>query len=225
MFDHITPFNFPQLEVIEKNGFRYYVSPNRILLPSVTTVLGATEHPTLKLWKKRVGEKESTKISKRAADRGNIIHSLAEKYLNNEKINKNDVMPWIWALFLQIKPFLDKMGTIYCLEQCLYSEILRIAGRVDCIGYFENKLIVIDFKGSTKPKKLEHIENYCCQATAYSLMFNEMHRNVGIVNSAISEAIIVIAVEQDVPQFFHISISDYSTRLLQLIQNFHIKHC
>ena len=72
-------------------------------------------------WRKRVGEEEANKISKRASTRGNKTHKLAELYLSNLSISKykNDVMSM--GMFNQIKPYIDKIDNIHALEAPLYS--------------------------------------------------------------------------------------------------------
>ena len=41
------------------------------------------------------------------------------------------------------------------LEAPLFSRELKMAGRVDCVGIFENRLSIIDFKTSSKFKTEE----------------------------------------------------------------------
>lgn len=214
MFNHIENY-FPLLPVEEVKGIRYYRAPSGALLPSVTSVLGAVEKPEIIKWRAKVGEKKSEQIRQRATDRGHIIHDMCEAYLKNEPINKSKVMPYVYALFLSIKPYLNKISDIRCLETCLYSEKIGIAGRVDCIGVYDDLLMVMDFKGSTKVKTLEQIPNYCMQACAYSLLYEDMS---GI---HIDNAIIIMAVEQDKPLIFKIKTADYKDHLLQLIADFY----
>lgn len=59
------------------------------------------------------------------------------------------------------------------MEGALYSDKLKLAGRVDCIAEYENELAIIDFKSSTEPKKREWIENYIAQECAYAMMYYE----------------------------------------------------
>ena len=51
---------------------------------------------------------------------------------------------------------------------------MGLAGRVDCIAEHANELAIIDFKGSTRNKELRQVDNYMMQATAYSLMWQDM---------------------------------------------------
>lgn len=214
MFNYIGN-DFALLEVTEVNDIRYYKAPSGALLPSVTSVLGSIDNPGITKWRKNVGEKKAEQIRQRAVDRGHEIHSLCESYLKDEKIDKLKMMPFIYALFLSIRPHLNKISNIKCLETCLYSEKLGIAGRVDCIANYNDTLMVLDFKGSTKPKKLEQITNYCLQACAYALLYENM---TGIL---ITDAIIIMAVEQDIPLTFPIKVLDYKEQLLHVINQFH----
>jgi genome maintenance exonuclease 1 len=78
-------------------------------------------------------------------------------------------------MFGVIKKFLkDNLNNIHALENPLYSEVLRVAGRVDCIAEWNGKLSVIDFKTSSKEKKKSWIEHYFIQASTYAIMFYEM---------------------------------------------------
>jgi genome maintenance exonuclease 1 len=78
----------------------------------------------------------------------------------------------------------------------MYSDHLRIAGTVDCIGEFDGKLSVIDFKTAAKPKDRSYIENYFMQCSAYAIMFEEKF------DIPISQIVIAVAVEDGDPQVF-----------------------
>ena len=73
-------------------------------LPSVTTVLGAQKKQGIMEWRKRVGEAEANRISKQATGRGTNVHTLCERYLNNEPLG--DVMPDAVEMFRSLKPLL-----------------------------------------------------------------------------------------------------------------------
>jgi len=121
-----------------------------------------------------VGEEEANKVSGKASRRGTALHSVCEKYLLNEmnELRMQTMMPNIKELFLQLRPELDQnIGKIYSLEQALYSDGLKIAGRVDCIAEWDGELAVIDFKTSSKEKWEDGILNYFMQCSAYAEMF------------------------------------------------------
>ena len=99
-------------------------------------------------------------------------------------------------------------------EGALYSDKWGVAGRVDCIAEYEDKLSVIDFKTSTKDKKEEWIENYFIQGTAYAKMFTER------TNIPCDQLVIFIMPDSGVPQIFIKSVDDYTPLLITAIEDF-----
>jgi len=166
-FKHIVESLKTELLSEENDSGRYYLTPEG-KYPSVTTVTGWEKRKFFAEWRKNNPEE-----AKRTVNRGNKLHSLVEKYLNNEKLDKKEIDPFTLDLFIQMKKDVDRIDNIHALELPLYSNLLKLAGRVDCIAEFDGQLAVIDFKGSTKNKRKEDIENYFMQATAYSIMWKE----------------------------------------------------
>ena len=72
-----------------------------------------------------------------------------------------------------IKPELDRIDNIHGLESKLFSDHLEVAGTVDCVGEYDGKLSIIDFKTSSKLKTKEQIKNYFMQTAAYAVAFEE----------------------------------------------------
>ena len=205
-----------ELEAKTTESGRVYYTPSGKAYPSVTTVLGSLSKDAIDAWRKRVGEEEADRISGRASRRGEALHLTCEKYLLNEMsdLKIRSMMPNIKQLFMQLRPELDKnIGKIYAVEQPLYSDKLRIAGRVDCIAYWNGRLSIIDFKTSTKEKLEENILGYFLQCTAYAEMFEEL------TNKRIETIVVAIAVEEGSPQIFVRQKYMYRTQLLQLLSN------
>lgn len=210
--------DFPELETVSINGKRYYVTTGGETYPSVTTVLDSmTDKSSLFEWRKRIGEAEANKISRRAANRGTALHLACEKYLLGEEINFEEEMPTTNALFAQAKEELDsKVDNIYCIEKPLVSNKLKVAGRVDLIAEYEDDIAVIDFKTSDKTKRKDWIENYFLQASLYSYMFWEM---TGI---PVKKIVIAICVESETkPQIFIESPVSYIEKSAGLVRAFH----
>ena len=149
-FNHVKleSLNFDLTAVTTDNG-RQYTTPEGKIYPSVTTVLSEYNKKAIFEWRERVGAEEANKISRAASGRGTKLHTVCEKYLLNEMSDMKiqTMMPDTKELFFALKPHLDKnIGNIYSLEQALYSDELRMAGRVDCIAEWDGKLSVIDLK-------------------------------------------------------------------------------
>jgi genome maintenance exonuclease 1 len=111
-------------------------------------VIGAQKKHIFQAWRNRVGEDVANAITKKATSRGTNVHTLCERYLNNESLG--DIMPDAHEMFLSIKPHLNRINNIHYQEQALWSKQLNMAGRVDCIAEFDGVLSVIDFKTSNK---------------------------------------------------------------------------
>lgn len=214
MFVHLDNVPLIDLESITSDNGRLYVTPEGNKYPSVTTVIGATKKKSILEWRKRVGEKEANRISSRAALRGTNLHSMNEDYLNNmfdEEKYKDKVLPLF--MFKHLKPFLDKINNIHVLEGALYSDKLKLAGRVDCIAEYENELAIIDFKTSTEPKKREWIENYIAQECAYAMMYYE---RTGI---KVKKLVTLIACEDgEIQVFQEYDIMNYMKVLMEYIR-------
>ena len=73
-------------EIID--GKRHYEINGIEKLPSVTTILKATEpdekRESLQAWRDRVGEAEATRIVDSAGARGTAMHKILEKYIIEE---------------------------------------------------------------------------------------------------------------------------------------------
>lgn len=199
---------------------RRYITPNGEAYPSVTTVLSEYSKKAIMEWRNRVGEEQANKISNQASSRGTRLHTLCEKYLLNElsPLKLQSEMPDAKELFYKIKPQLDQnIGTIYSLEQALYSDKLRLAGRVDCIAEWNGELSVVDFKTATKEKKEDWIENYFMQCAAYAVMFEER------TGTPINQIVIAIAVANGDSQIFVKQKDDYLRGLNYFIDEYYSK--
>lgn len=203
----------------KETGKRVYLTPEGDSFPSVTTVLGELKKDSIIAWRKRVGEKEANKISTKASRRGTAVHTLCEDYLNNEDAFLKDAMPMNIETFRSIQPILDNhIDNIYAQEVGLYSNHLKLAGRVDCIAEFNGKLSIIDFKTSLRPKKREWINTYFMQEAAYSIMFEE---RTGI---PINQLVTIIAVDNNKPQVFIESRDSWTKPLLSAIVDYHKRY-
>lgn len=198
------------------DGRRYYITPDGEKYPSVTTVLGANEKPWLIQWQAALGKDKAKKETKRCADRGTIIHKLAEAYLDNKTVNTKKFLPVHIADFNKLKLHLNKINNIRSQEVALYSDQLKIAGRVDCVAEYNGTLSIVDFKTSTNNKTEQMIEDYFLQCTAYAIMWHEL------TNESIDNIVVLISVEKGVfPLVFVKSIDKYISPLLKRIHEYH----
>ena len=188
---------YDSLDRAEHSDGRRYVTLDGNAYPSVTTILGIVNEEKIAAWRKRVGEDEANKIGTRAANRGTAVHSITERYINNEVDYAEGFMPNIIQNFNDLKPILDeRLGNIRAQEVPLYSDHLRVAGRVDCVAEFDGTLSIVDFKTSRKLKKKEWITNYFAQEAAYAIMWEER------TGEPITQLVTLITVDDEQPQVF-----------------------
>ena len=188
---------------------RYYILDNGKRLPSVTTVTGFKKNAFFAKWREK-----NPKEAKRVQRRGNKLHSIIEDYVSNKEITLSDIPPLECDLFLGMKDDLDKIDNVRAVEMSLASEKIGLAGRVDCIAEYDGKLSIIDFKGSTRKKSKKNIENYFLQATAYSLMWQEM------TNEKIDQVAIIIGCETGDYQVFTETPVNWVRSLYREIQDY-----
>tara|TARA_B110000444_G_scaffold67422_1_gene63430 strand:+ start:13177 stop:13854 length:678 start_codon:yes stop_codon:yes gene_type:complete len=204
-----------ELSTMYENGKRYYTDgEGTIKYPSVTTVTGILNREHIKLWRERVGAEEANKITKAATNRGTKFHQHVEDYLRQDKkeiIFENILQE---GMFKAVQPVLDEIIPI-ALEAPLYSNELRMAGRVDCVGLWENELSIIDFKSSSKIKKEYMAKPWYIQMTAYAIMVEEM------TGHAVDNITAIVGVEgMNTFQIFEAQPQDYVDELYQLREQY-----
>ena len=200
---------------------RFYETPEGQSYPSVTTITGLLSKASILAWRQRVGDSKADAITKAATTRGNKVHKMAEMYLRNEMASQinlfEDPMPHIEDMFFQLTELLDNsIGIINAIEAPLYSDKLKVGGRVDVIAEWDGELAVIDFKTSSKPKKESWIDGYFMQSSAYALMFEEL---TGI---KINKIVIAIAVENNRSQVFIKDSTEYLQQFIDLRKTYDI---
>ena len=209
MFTHVKELADFAQDKTAPDGSRKYFTESGAAYPSVTTVLSVLSRDAIREWRKRVGAEEANKISRQASTRGTKIHTLCEDILNNKEVDTSKMSLLDREMFDKFRPLLDRIDNIHGQEVALFSDHLRLAGRVDCIAEFDGKLSIIDFKTAKKPKRKEWIENYFAQAAGYAIMYEE---RTGI---PINRSAILIAVEGDEPQVFVETRDNYVNILLE----------
>jgi len=127
-----------------------------------------------------------------------------------------NLVPTMHANFLPIKKVLDeRLGTVYGQELALYSDHLKVAGRVDLVAFFDNKLSIIDYKTAGKLKKKEWITNYFTQESFYAIAFEERTK------IPITQLVTIIAVDgEDDAQIFIEHRDNYDKNLIRCIKEY-----
>ena len=153
---------------------RRYVTLDGNAYPSVTTILSIVNEESIAKWRKRVGEEEANRVGARAATRGTQVHSIIEKYLQNDPDYKEGFLPHVVQSLENLRPLLDKNVTkVYAQEVPLYSDHLQMAGTCDAVVEWAGVPTIVDWKTSRRPKKKANIGNYFMQLAAYAVMWEE----------------------------------------------------
>ena len=216
-------FTYPKSRRSIINGSRHYALDGS-QLPSVTTILKATQSEEdragIAAWKERVGHKEAERIKNEASNRGSSMHSYIEQFLLGkfnldllEENNKSKKM----ATEIIDNGLKNKLSEIWGAEATVYYPG-KYAGTADCIGIYEEKETILDFKQSNKPKKEEYIEDYFLQIGAYSLAHNTVY------NSKITQGAILLCTVDGLFQDFKIQgneLIDFQNKFLDRVEQFY----
>lgn len=216
-FNHIEVPEVKEMTAEMIHGRRYYTTPDGEKYPSITTVLGAKGKDWLNNWRTMLGAEKADKETQRCADRGTAIHDMIEKHLNNDADATKGYSRELIGMFNQARLRLNQnVNNIRIQEAPLFSNRLKVAGRVDCIGEYDGVISVIDFKTSNGNKTSDMIEDYYLQCTAYAIMYYEMY---GVL---IEDIVIIMAVEKGImPLVFKAKIYDYIDPLMERIDYFY----
>ena len=166
-------------EVIE--GKRHYNIDDKEKLPSVTTILSATQsaekREALARWRESKGEEEATRIVDQAGARGTAMHKILEMFiLKQGYLDETEVGKQAHNMALRvIEQGLCNVPEYYGTECTLYYPGLY-AGQTDLVGVHKGQDAIIDFKQTNKPKKREWIEDYCLQLAAYAMAHNFIYK-------------------------------------------------
>ena len=173
-------YRYPKTVREAIDGKRHYLISNE-KLPSVTTILSATEsaekREALARWREAKGEEIATRIVDESAARGTAMHKILEKYILEEGyLDLTNVGRDAHNMAIRvIEQGLCNVPEYYGTECTLYYPGLY-AGQTDLVGVHKGKDAIIDFKQTNKPKKREWIEDYCLQLAAYAMAHNFIYR-------------------------------------------------
>lgn len=175
-------YTYTKLTRDESQGKRLYACPDGSKVPSVTTILDKTKPAESRLalanWKKAVGEVKAQEIVTEAASRGTRMHTYLENYIKGEPLKETVTNPYAQQSLdmakIVVSQGFPKIEEVWGSEVPLYFPELY-AGTTDCVGIHDGDQSILDFKQTNKPKKLEWIDDYFLQLTAYALAHNEIH--------------------------------------------------
>jgi hypothetical protein len=175
-------YTYTKLSRDDSSGKRLYATPDGHKVPSVTTILDKTKPAESRIalanWRKAVGEAKAQQITTEAASRGTRMHKYLEDYVNGEVLKESVSNPYAQQSLVMAKKVIEvgfpKITEVWGVEVPLYFPELY-AGTTDCVGIHDGEQSILDYKQTNKPKKLEYIDDYFIQLTAYATAHNEVH--------------------------------------------------
>ena len=177
----VDKYSYPRSSRAKLGGLRHYtIDGSQKKLPSVTTVLGRTQpkekQESLERWRNRVGLREAQKITRDAAIRGTAMHKYLEDLILGQR--SLDLTPLgVEATRMAeiiVERGLNDCSEIYGIEATLYYPNLY-AGSVDLVAKYKDKISIIDFKQTNKPKQREWIGDYFLQMAAYGMAHDAVY--------------------------------------------------
>ena len=190
-------------------GLRHYtVDGEERRLPSVTTVIAQTKNKedkeSIERWKQKVGEARAEEIKNEAANRGTAMHKYLEDLILGQRSMDLTTTGQEAQRMAEIivDRGLNRCSDIYGVEAVLYYPGLY-AGSCDLIGKIDDKLSIIDFKQTNKPKQREWIGDYFLQMAAYGMAHDAVY------NTAIEQGVILMCSKDGYFQEFVIEGKEY----------------
>ena len=173
-------------------GLRHYtVDGEERRLPSVTTVIGQTkskrDQESIERWKAKVGELEAERVKNEEATRGTAMHKYLEDLILGQRsldLTSTGQEAQKMAEII-VERGLNDCSEVYGVEAVLYYPGLY-AGSVDLIAKYQDKVSIIDFKQTNKPKQREWIGDYFLQMAAYGMAHDAVY------NTAIEQGVIMM---------------------------------
>jgi len=188
----VEKYVYPKSSREKIDGLRHYsIDGSSSKLPSVTTVIGQTkakrDREMLENWQKRVGFKEAERIRKESADRGTAMHKYLENLIRGTRSLDLTTIGRDSQRMAEIivERGLNDCSEIYGIEAVLYYPGLY-AGSCDLIGKYKDKVSIIDFKQTNKPKQREWVGDYFVQLAAYGMAHDAVY------DTAIEQGVIMM---------------------------------
>ena len=205
------------------NGKRHYDVGTEEKLPSVTTILQATQseekRKKLAEWRERQGAQRAERIRDLSAMRGTSMHTYLEGYITDQRHLDLTALGREAGRMADvvIRSGLGDLEEVWGTEVTLYYPGLY-AGATDVAGIYDGRESIIDFKQTNKPKRREWIEDYFIQLAAYAMAHNHVY------DTAIQQGVILMCSKDGFFQKFVVSdkeFKDYKYAFLEKVDYYH----
>ena len=205
------------------NGKRHYDVGTNEKLPSVTTILQATQseekRKKLAEWRSRLGNQYADRVKDLSAMRGTSMHTYLEGYITDQRHLDLTALGQEAGRMADvvIRSGLGDLEEVWGTEVTLYYPGLY-AGATDVAGIYDGRESIIDFKQTNKPKRREWIEDYFIQLAAYAMAHNHVY------DTHIQQGVILMCSKDGFFQKFVVSdkeFKDYKYAFLKKVDYYH----
>ena len=205
--------------LLDREDGHWYQTKFDKIYPSISTILSATASDEkkngLRSW--RENEPAHKYITAQAQDIGTQLHQIIENYLsNNLSLEEFDLLPV--AHFNNLKPYLENISNVTCIEQRMYSDKLKVAGTSDLIAEYNGELSIIDYKTKRKPQIDDYMYEYYLQTTCYAQMFQE------VTGKKINQIVILVSSEKNSRHEFIKTCDDYVESMGERIEKYYLNN-
>lgn len=205
--------------LLDREDGHWYQTKFDKIYPSINTILSATapedKKNGLSSWKEN--EPAHEYITAQSQHIGTQSHQIIEDYLsNNLTLEEFDLLPI--AHFYNLKPYLENISDVTCIEQRMYSDKLKVAGTSDLIAKYNGELSIIDYKTKRKPQVDEYMYEYYLQTTCYAQMFQE------VTGQKINQVVILVSSEKNTRQEFIKPCDDYLEPLYDRLEKYYLNN-
>lgn len=177
-------------------------------VPSVTKILGATmpasSRYVLDRWKATMIEKLGTEgfaqYQKDTFERGRVLHALLANYLLGHgeptegiaELSK-DINVNLWKSIQNVVK--ANISNVRLVEHIVTHRGMNYRGIVDCVAFYKDELVVIDFKTAEKPKKnVDSLYDNPIQVSAYcAAINNDCNIPTSVIDRNICSGVVIVA--------------------------------
>jgi len=208
------------------NGKRHYDVGTNEKLPSVTTILSATQseekRKKLAEWRARQGAQRADRIRDLSAMRGTSMHTYLEGYITDQRHLDLTALGQEAGRMANvvIRSGLGDLEEVWGTEVTLYYPGLY-AGATDVVGIYNGRESIVDFKQTNKPKQREWIGDYFTQLAAYAMAHNHIY------DTEIQQGVILMCSKDGFFQKFVVSdkeFKEYKYAFLEKVDQYY-KNC
>ncbi|WP_052331159.1 hypothetical protein [Planktothrix agardhii] len=175
------------------NGQFRYQDEKGIRLPSVTTILKATQPiesvGALSNWRNKVGNTEANRMASIGRRRGKLLHQWVKDYLQGlSPVADSLIEPYCYS----VQSILEKLSDVQLIETVVPNYVEGYTGKVYLVARYQGVPCIIELTTAEQPKqKISKLYDKPLQLVAYGGAINRYYRD-SLFGAKISNGLIVV---------------------------------